>query len=88
MAENETATRVWTFLHSKSWITWIGHALLMVGMIVATVVFGATGTGAVLLGYFAVRETMDLKKGSPPFDCILDFTAPALVYLLYVRFLA
>jgi hypothetical protein len=85
---NETAEKIWAFLHSKSWITWIGHFLLMAAMIGATVLFGAIGTGAVLLVWFGLRETKHYKEGKPPFDCIMDFASPAVCYLLYVRFLA
>lgn len=87
MTENESAKKIWSFLHSKSWITWIGHALLMALVIGATVLFGAVGTGGVMLAYFAVREIGNFRSGSPVFDCIMDFVSPALVYLLYVRFL-
>lgn len=85
---NESAKKIWEWLHSTSWITWLGHAFQMAALIGAVVLFGAVGAGAVLLAYFGVREYNNLKAGSPPFDCIMDFASPALIYLLYVRFLA
>lgn len=85
---NEIAKKVWEWLHSASWITWIGHALMMAALIAATVLFGGVGTGAVLLTYFGVREIQHYREGKPVFDCIMDFASPALVYLIYVRFLA
>lgn len=85
---NESAEKIWAFLHSKSWITWIGHALMMAALIAATVLFGGVGTGAVLLTYFGVREIQHYREGKPVFDCIMDFASPAVVYLIYVRFLA
>lgn len=85
--DNASAKKIWTFLFSKSWITWIGHFLLMAGLIAATVLFGALGTGGMFLVYFGVRESKHFKEGKPPFDCIMDFVAPAIAYLLYVKFL-
>jgi hypothetical protein len=85
--DNASAKKIWTFLFSKSWITWIGHGVMMAALLAATILFGAVGTGGIFLVYFGVRETKHFKEGKPPFDCIMDFAVPAVVYLLYVKFL-